>query len=554
MRVHVYEMLMAMQRSRRDVLKGAAGAAALAASSSVLSSTPSFAEDSVVAQIMKIPGAGNGSPTDADWQKVGALCLGPTKANVKHGEFAGVNFSFMGLNNQNVHNFLFRGFLKPWEAYTGASIKWIDLAQADYNARLQQSIATGTADFDILEMGAPFEGDMGVKDLLSEMPEWVKTQIDFDDIVNYLKPPVGTWAGKIHRVTIDSDCHTMNRRTDVFSDPDLGKQWADWKDKAGLETWGPPKTWQQVQQITKFLKGKKVAGKGVFGFLDQPKPWGGFQFYFTASRATAYAKYPGEKNWMFDENMKPLVNNPAWVRAIQDVVDALPNEPGDQINADPNTTAFQQFVTGTGSLLEWWGDIGTFAKTSDTATIGDVLDFDILPASDDVYNFRKGQWEKLPTGPNVAPNMAYLGWGIYVMKKVDSDEKRHKAAWSAAAHLGGKDLSMWTAAYPSGFQPYRKSHTNLDLWAMAGYDKKYIGSYMDSQSTSYNHPNSAIEPRIPGIFQYYSIAEDELQKTFAGKQTAQQGADNVAAAWDKLTDKLGRENQVKYYRIAMGLA
>ena len=554
MRVHVYEMLMAMQRSRRDILKGAAGAAALAASSSILSSTPSFAEDSVVAQIMKIPGAGNGSPTDADWQKVGALCLGPTKANVQPGEFKGVEFSFMGLNNQNLHNFLFRGFLTPWEAYTGAKIKWIDLAQADYNARLQQSIASGTADFDILEMGAPFEGDMGVKDLLSEMPEWVKTQIDFDDYVNYLKPPVGTWNGKIHRITIDSDCHTLNYRTDVFSDPDLAKQWTDWKDKAGLEAWGQPKTWQQVQQVTKFLKGKKVKGKEVYGFLDQPKPWGGFQFYFTGSRATAYAKYPGEKNWLFDENMKPLVNNPAWVRAIQDVVDALPSEPADQINADPNTTAFQQFVTGTGSLLDWWGDIGTFARTSDTATIGEVLNFDILPGSDDVYNFRTQKWEKLASGPNQAPNMAYLGWGIYVMKSVDADPKRHKAVWSAAAHLGGKDLSMWTAAYPSGFQPYRKSHTNLDLWALAGYDKKYIGSYMDSQSTSYNHPNSAIEPRMPGIFQYYSIAEDELQKTFAGKQTAQQGADNVAAAWEKLTDKLGRENQIKYYRIAMGLA
>ena len=556
MRVGVYEQLMAMQASRRQVLKGAAGAAAVAAASGPVSfaTTPAYAADSVVEQIMKIPGAGNGSPTDADWQKVGALCLGPTKQNVQPGEFKGISFSFMGLNNQNLHNFLFRGFLKPWEAYTGASIKWIDLAQADYNARLQQSIATGTADFDILEMGAPFEGDMGVKDLLSEMPDWVKTQVDFDDYVNYLKPPVGTWNGKIHRVCIDSDCHTMNRRTDVFSDAGLAKQWADWKDKAGLETWGAPKTWQQVQQVTKFLKGKKVKGKEVYGFLDQPKPWGGFQFYFTASRASSYAKYPGEKNWMFDENMKPLVNNPAWVRAIQDVVDVLPSEPGDQINADPNTTAFQQFLTGTGSLLEWWGDIGTVAKTSDTATIGDVLDFDILPRSDDVYNFRKGAWEKLATGPNEAPNMAYLGWGIYVMKRVDSDPKRHKAAWSAAAHLGGKDLSMWTAAYPSGFQPYRKSHTNLDLWALAGYDKKYIGSYMDSQSTSYNHPNSSIEPRIPGIFQYYSIAEDELQKTFAGKETAQQGADNVAAAWNKLTDKLGRENQIKYYRIAMGLA
>jgi multiple sugar transport system substrate-binding protein len=556
MRVHVYEQLMAMQASRRQLMKGAAGAVAALATSGPLSlaTSPAYAQDSVVAQIMKIPGAGNGSPTDADWQKVGELCLGPTKQNVQPGEFKGVNFSFMGLNNQNVHNFLFRGFLKPWEAYTGASIKWIDLSQADYNARLQQSIATGTADFDILEMGAPFEGDMGVKDLLSEMPDWVKKQVDFDDYVDYLKPPVGTWNGKIHRITIDSDCHTLNYRTDVFSDPDLSKQWADWKDKAGLETWGKPKTWQQVQAVTKFLKGKKLKGKEVYGFLDQPKGWGGFQFYFTGSRATAYAKYPGEKNWLFDENMKPLVNNPAWVRAIQDVIDALPYEPADQINADPGTTAFQQFLTGTGSLLEWWGDIGTTARASDTATIGDVLDFDLLPASDDVYNFRKGQWEKLPSGPNVAPNMAYLGWGIYVMKTVDSDPKRQKAVWSAAAHLGGKDLSMWTSAYPSGFQPYRKSHTNLDLWALAGYDKKYIGSYMKSQSDSYNHPNSAIEPRIPGIFQYYSIAEDELQKTFAGKQTAQQGADNVAAAWDKLTDKLGRDSQVKYYRIAMGIA
>src|ERR1700742_3906161 len=195
MRVHVYEQLMAMQRSRRDVLKGAAGAAALAASSSVPSSTPSFAEDSVVSQIMKIPGAGNGSPTDADWQKVGALCLGPTKANVKPGEFAGVEFSFMGLNTQNLHNFLFRGFLKPWEAYTGASIKWIDLAQADYNARLQQTIATGTVDFDICEMGAPFEGDVCGKGLTSEMPDWVKEQIDMKDVVAYLQPPVGTWNG-----------------------------------------------------------------------------------------------------------------------------------------------------------------------------------------------------------------------------------------------------------------------------------------------------------------------------------------------------------------------
>ncbi|MDQ0473083.1 ABC transporter substrate-binding protein [Labrys wisconsinensis] len=548
-----YEHFLRWQASRRDLLKGAAGVSALAlgAGGALGAATPAAAQSDVRAQILQIPGVGKGSPTDADWQKVGELCLGATKASVKEGEFAGVELSFMGLNNQNLHNLLFRGFLKPWEAYTGAKITWIDLAQADYNPRLQQAIATGTVDFDILEMGAPFEGDVCGKGLASAMPDWVKKQIDYDDYVAYLKPPVGTWDGKAYRVTIDGDCHNFNYRTDVFADADLAKAW---KAAGNTTDWAVPKTWQQVQAVTKFLKTQKFQGKEVYGYLDAPKAWGGFGFYFLGSRASAYAKHPDDKAWLFDiDTMKPRVNNPAWVRAIQDVVDALPAEPADQLNADPGTTGFQQFLAGTGSMLSWWGDIGQIANTSDTSVIGNVVGFDILPGSDDVYNAKTGQWDKLPSGPNHAPNCAYLGWGVYVMARVDGDEKKHKAAWSAAAHLGGKDLSLWTVMYPSGFQVHRMSHFNLDEWIGAGYNKDYISSYLASQSGSYNHPNRAIEPRIPGIFQYYSLAEDELAKIFAGKVDAKTGADNIAAAWEKLTDQIGRDKQIALYKASLGI-
>jgi multiple sugar transport system substrate-binding protein len=540
--------------SRRGVLKGAAGIGAAALSGvSVLGAVAdsAWAQADLRRTILKIPGVGKGSPTDADWQKVGELCLGPTKASVAQGEFKGVEFSFMGLNNQNLHNLLFRGFLKPWEAYTGAKITWIDLAQADYNPRLQQAIATGTVDFDILEMGAPFEGDVCGKGLTSEMPDWVKTQIDTNDYVNYLKPPVGTWNGKVYRTTIDGDCHNFNYRTDVFSDQALAKAWADAGHK---EKWGVPRTWQQVQAVTKFLKGKKLKGQDLYGYLDAPKPWGGFGFYFLGSRATAYAKHPDDKAWLFDiDTMKPRVNNPAWVRAIQDVIDALPSEPADQLGADPNTTGFQEFLGGTGSMLAWWGDIGSNAKTNDASVIGDSCGFDILPGSDDVYNSKTGKWEKLASGPNFAPNLAYLGWGVYVMARVDSDAKKRKAAWSAAAHLGGKDLSLWTVAYPSGFQPYRNSHFDLAEWTGAGYEEAFIKNYLDSQRNSYNHPNGAIEPRIPGIFQYYSAAEDILANIFAGKMGAQEGADRIAAAWEKLTDQIGRDKQVALYKASLGM-
>lgn len=543
MKVGLYEIAARRAMTRRRLLQGAAalgGAAALNGAGL----RPALAQDNLRAEILKIPGVGAGSPTDADWQKVGELCLGPTKANVAEGEFAGVELTFMGLNNQNLHNLLFRGFLKSWETYTGAKINWIDLAQADYNPRLQQAIATGTVDFDIIEMGAPFEGDTAGKGLLDEMPDWVKTQIEADDIVSYLHPPVGTWDGKTYRVTIDGDCHTFAYRKDYFGDGSI----------SGMAE--PPTTWQQVNDLSVRLKGQKdpLTGLEAYGFLDPLKGWGGFGFYFLEDRASAYAKHPDDPAWLFDpDTMKPRVNNPAWVQAIQDVMDliAAGAYPPDQINADPGATGFQQFLAGTGSMLTWWGDIGSNARTSDSSVVGDVVGFSINPGSPKVYNAKTGAWEEKE---NFAPNMAYLGWGVYVTNRVSGDERKRKAAWSAAAHLGGKDISLWTAAYPSGFQPYRNSHFNYDEWEAAGYDRAFIEDYLGSNADSYNHPNAAIEPRIPGIFQYYSVAEDELAKGYAGQyKSAQETGDAIAAAWEKITDQIGRDSQIALYKASLGM-
>jgi multiple sugar transport system substrate-binding protein len=542
MKTDLYNYIKAAQKmNRRQMLKGTA--ALSAAAMLPKGAAQAGSHGNVRAEILKIPGVGAGSPTDSDWQKVGEMCLAATKENVAEGEFEGVELSFMGLNNQNLHNFLFRGFLKPWEAYTGAKINWIDLAQADYNARLQQSIATGTVDVDIVEMGAPFEGDVLGKGLASEMPDWVKEQIDMDDYVDYLKAPVGTWGGKTYRVSIDGDCHTFAYRKDYFGPDGIG----------GADV---PKTWQEVDQVSKNLIGKEdpLTGLPAHGYLDPLKGWGGFGFYFLENRASAYAKHPNSPAWLFEpDTMKPMVNNPAWVQAIQDVMDLIEAGayPADQINADPGTTAFQQFLAGTGSMLMWWGDVGSSARTSDTSVVGDVVGFGINPASDRVYNAQAGAWENTM---NEAPNMAYIGWGIYVMATVEGDDKNKKAAWSAAAHLGGKDLSLWASAYPSGFQPYRNSHFNFEEWEEAGYDRAYVEDYLGSNADSYNHPNAAIEPRIPGIFQYYSVAEDELAKGYACQSgSAQETADAIAAAWEKITDQIGRDSQIAIYKESIGM-
>ena len=442
------------------------------------------------------------------------------RQNVAEGEFAGVELSFMGLNNQNLHNVLFRGFLKPWEAYTGAKITWIDLAQADYNPRLQQSIATGTVDFDIIEMGAPFEGDVCGKGLASEMPDWVKQQIEMDDYVGYLQAPVGTWNGKTYRI-IDRRrlphlqlSHGRVLRSRSRRPP--GRR------KAARANGAADAPGRRCKRCTKFLKGKKIDRPGRVRLPRPAKGWGGFGFYFLESRASAYAKHPDDKAWLFDpDTMKPRVNNPALVRAIQDVIDSAPRRAGRSDQRRPQHDGLPavprrhraRCCPGGATSARWRGP--TTARSSATSSVSISC-----PGSDDVYNLKTGAVGRSCRAVRTSRRTWPISAGASTSQpRVDSDEKKKKAAWSAAAHLGGKDISLWMAAYPSGFQPYRNSHFDIAEWVEAGYDEAYITSYLDSNKNSYNHPNAAIEPRIPGIFQYYSVARTSLRRPSPARTT-----------------------------------
>ena len=188
-----------------------------------------------------------------------------------------------------------------------------------------------------MEMGAPFEGDTAGRGLLDPMPDWVATQIDMNDYVDYLKAPVGTWDGMTYRVSIDGDTHTLAYRTDYYDNADFA---AAWTAEGHQGEWAPPKTWEQVNEQTKFLAGKTdpLTGLDAYGIVDPLNYlWGGFGFYFLEDRATPYVKHPDDPAWLFDpDTMKPRVNNPGWVQAIQSVIDLM-NTPGayppDQVNA-----------------------------------------------------------------------------------------------------------------------------------------------------------------------------------------------------------------------------
>ena len=328
------------------------------------------------------------------------------------------------------------------------------------------------------------------------------------------RPPVGTWDGKTYRISIDGDCHNFNYRTDYFADAELAEAW---KAEGHAGEWAVPThlaagpgghevpQGQAGRRLRRLRLSRSAQGLGRLRLLLPRQP------------RHRLCQAPGRSGLAVrcrhDEaaHQQPGLGarDPGRHRRAR-------REPPDQLNADPGTTGFQQFLAGTGSMVSWWGDVGSNAKTSDSSVIGDVCGFDILPGSDDVYNARPGSGTRCPDGPNYAPNMAYIGWGVYVMARVDGDEKKHKAAWSAAAHLGGKDLSLWSAAYPSGFQPYRKSHFNIAEWVAAGYDEAFISTYLDSQCELLQPPerrDRAAHPRhLPVLQRGRGRARQDLRR------------------------------------------
>ena len=58
--------------------------------------------------------------------------------------------------------------------------------------------------------------------------------------------------------------------------------------------------------------------------------------------------------------------------------------------------------------------------------------------------------------------------------------------------------------------------------------------------------------RIRGTPEYWSVLDTELAAALGGRKTAQAALDDTAAAWNEITDRLGRDQQLEAYQQAIG--
>ncbi len=458
--------------------------------------------------------------------------------------FAGVEIT-VGVHDVSAIYAPAKAHAKTWEQRTGGKVRVVGTPFGKLFDEFKVSLTAPEPVYDVLLYPSAWAGDFFP--YLTEVPTELIRSEAFDDIHPTYRERLMTWNGKWIAMTVDGDLFQGYYRKDLFEDPVNRK---DFHERYGREL-TPPDTWTEYRDIAEFFTGRRAADGTVLYGAAEEFAHGGQQFWDVFSRASAYTNHPAFRGAQFfdPDTMRAQINNPGWVRAVQDYVDILKFCPPDAKSYNI-VGARQPFMNGRVTMILDWGDTGPLAEDPSQSRVVGKVGYFILPGSRDVWNSRAWRWERFEH-PYKAPFLAFGGWVAGVPK----NSRHQEAAWDYIRWYSSPENSLHDVVTSgTGINPYRLTHfTNIDAWTRV-FSRAAAAEYLEVLRASLDSPQVALDLRIPGFFRYTEAFELQLTRVLNGEIPVKEALDKVAAHWETITDDLGRDQQLAIYRASMGLS
>ncbi|RKT44897.1 ABC transporter substrate-binding protein [Thiocapsa rosea] len=442
---------------------------------------------------------------------------------------------------------------RAFESATGIAVEVTRVPFADLYERIMLGFVTGDLPFDALMIPSAWLPDFAP--YLSPVPDRIIAGPIAGDIHPLYRDALMRWDNRWMALTIDGDLHMGAYRRDLFEDSPTRAAFA--------EEYGrplqPPQTWSQYRDIAAFFSGRRQAdGSALAGTLEAYAR-DGQRIWTLFSHAAAYTNHPDHPGAMFfdPDTMVPAIDNPGWVRALNEMLELRRFGPADADRLDSEAVR-TRFAAGQAAMNIDWADTGVLAgalgggqdgAAGPSAIAGDV-GFFVLPGSREVWNPAGGAWETLPAVRSVS-FLAFGGW-IAVVPAASAERER---AWAYVARYASPEHSARDMLDgSSGINPYRLSHLEDPAPWRGLLGERQAEDYLHVLRASLSAPQIARDLRLPGYRAYIAALEDQLDRVMTGSATPEEGLRAAAADWEALTDRLGRNSQRRHYREAMGLA
>jgi multiple sugar transport system substrate-binding protein len=436
-----------------------------------------------------------------------------------------------------------------FEKLTGAKVNVITVPFSDLYTKLLTDWSAGTNSIDAAVFAPQWMVDYIVGGFLEDLSARVAKDKDLqeDDVAPFFRDFSQKYNGKVYMLTLDGDFHMMYYRSDIFKANNL---------KA-------PATWDDYLAAAKALHGKDLNGDGTpdYGSCISKKR-NAQAYWFITSIAGGFIQSKGTSQGVFfdTKDMKPLVNNEAFGKALDILNETTQYGPPNEINLDVGDTR-SLFTSGRCALSIDWGDIGTLAIDPATSKVIDKVGSAILPGSKQVLNRETGKLEACSAttcpyavdGVNHAPFAAFGGWGGGINAK--AKDKVKEAAYAFFSYMEQPAQSNVDVTIgKTGFNPYRISQfKNLDNWTKAGMSEAAAKDYLGAIEASLNSPNMILDLRIPQNQKYQQVVLDEAVSRFLSGQIDKAAAmKTIEDGWNDLNDQIGTKEQLAVYKATLG--
>jgi len=374
---------------------------------------------------------------------------------------------------------------------------------------------SGSSPWDLVMFGPSNMPDYGRH--FEPLEAWIdKLKLDFymDDIADVYKKLMLRWAGKIVSMPYDGDVHIMFWNKVAFDRADNQKKF---KAKYGYDL-KPPQTWKHWDDQAEFFHGWGWDGsdRKLFGAGASYKPSGsGYSYHWWRAR---FFSYGGQ---YFDANMKPLINTPAALRALEEMVRTMPYYPPGVLlfeSEEPKTL----LIKGEVPLLYSWTSTGKRVGNPKESLIIGKAGFGIVPGAE-----IDG---KIVHRPAMTPGRAMA---------VSKYSKKKEVTMKVLEFISLPDQSLKIVMDPKTIMdPWRVSHFRAEKFRKAFPG---AGEYLDAIEKTF--PHVVPDPVIPGADEYQRKLSFEITEALAKRKAPKEALDSAFAEWEKITERRGRDKQ-----------
>jgi ABC-type sugar transport system, periplasmic component len=460
-------------------------------------------------------------------------------------------------------------FWRPYfEQLTGATYDIAEIPFAEFQAKVLTDMATGQGTYDAIIGPMFLMGDYLANDWIipidkyfddPRMPKW-----DRDSIAEPIKA-LYMFGDSWYAFNNDHDGMVLYYRRDILNDP---KWQAEFEAERGYPMPTSLATWDEVLDIARFFNGKdwnedgkpdygmsmhlKVGEQGFFNFLALSAP-----YVVHPAPGPDPAKVTRYHNvyWFDPETMEPLINSPGHVRALEMMIELFKTGPSAQLGWGLGE-AWDLFLRGDSIFVFTFGDVGTLSQDPRQSTVRGKTGTAPIPGSYEVYNLETKSWTRLDT-PNLVANESGASWsGVISRFSKEPDLVAYFLSWQATPEINHWNVTWgWTGVDPGttyDFLPPVGTAT-IDEYVQTGYDADDVREFLLAYQTMwFEYPLSLPYLRIPGTADYIESLDIHLSEALSGQASPQEALDRVARDWERITNRMGRQEQLRLYRESIG--